>query len=361
MYSYGYWQATLYSLTGAAAKGLTMKFGPIPTEQAEGKILGHNIAAADGRRLFRKGRALTTADISALLQSGRTVVYVADLQANDVSENEAAQRVTTAVIGPNLTYTGPAAGRTNLRANVLGVLRIDANRLARLNSQLGITLATLTTNTAVSPRKIVATVKVIPYAVSETAVTAIKDIAAESGPLIRIDALPPRRVHLILSGSPPAQERIVGSFEPPLRNRLQALGSTLDQVDFIPLEDESGERDLAAKIQERLQAKVGLIILAGETAIMDRHDIAPRAVERAGGVVTCFGAPVDPGNLLMLAYIGRVPILGAPGCARSPKPNIVDKVLPRLLVGDRLTQTDIVALGHGGLLEDVAERPYPRH
>jgi molybdenum cofactor cytidylyltransferase len=84
-------------------------------------------------------------------------------------------------------------------------------------------------------------------------------------------------------------------------------------------------------------------------------------VERAGGGVACFGAPVDPGNLLMLAYLGPVPILGAPGCARSPKPNIVDEVLPRLLVGDRLTQLDIVALGHGGLLEDVMERPLPRN
>jgi molybdenum cofactor cytidylyltransferase len=93
---------------------------------------------------------------------------------------------------------------------------------------------------------------------------------------------------------------------------------------------------------------------------MDRYDMAPRAVERAGGQVICFGAPVDPGNLLMLAQFDRVPIMGAPGCARSPKDNIVDLVLPRLLVGDRLSQADVVAWGHGGLMEDVPERPMPR-
>jgi molybdenum cofactor cytidylyltransferase len=93
---------------------------------------------------------------------------------------------------------------------------------------------------------------------------------------------------------------------------------------------------------------------------MDRHDIAPRAVELAGGEVVCFGAPVDPGNLLMLGYVGEVAVLGAPGCARSPKRNIVDLVLPRLLAGERLGRGDIVALGHGGLLEDVPERPMPR-
>ncbi len=338
-----------------------MKFGPISTEQAVGKILGHNIAGADGRRLFRKGHPLTPNDIITLLEMGRSVVYVAELEAGDVGENEAARRVAAAVSGSGFSLTGPATGRVNLKANVLGILRVDAARLARLNSQEGITLATLLANTAVHPRKIVATVKIIPYAVPETAVTAVEAIAAEAGPLINITPLPAHRAALILSGSHTARTRTVDSFTPPIRARLETLGSTLDTVDFIPLEDETGEVELAHKLAERVQGGAGLVILAGETAIMDRYDIAPRAVERAGGVVTCFGAPVDPGNLLMLGYLGKIPVLGAPGCVRSPKPNIVDLVLPRLLAGDRLTQLDIVNLGHGGLLEDVAERPLPRH
>ncbi len=337
-----------------------MKFGPIPTEQAVGKILGHNIAGADGRRLFRKGHPLTPADVATLLASGRPVLYVAALEAGDVAENEAARRVAEAVIGAGLMLSGPATGRVNLKADILGVLRVDVARLAQLNAQEGITLATLPTNTAVAPRKMVATVKVIPYAVPETAVTAVAAIAAEAGPLLQVTPLLARRAALILSGSPAAQVRISRSFDPPIRARLAALGTTLESVDFIPLEDETGERALAYKLAERVQSGANLVILAGETAIMDRYDIAPRAVARAGGVVTCVGAPVDPGNLLMLAYLGRVPILGAPGCARSPKPNIIDQVLPRLLAGDRLTHMDIVTLGHGGLLEDVAERPYPR-
>jgi hypothetical protein len=339
----------------------TMKFGPILTAQAVGKVLGHNMAGADGRRLFRKGHPLTPADVTTLLEMGRSVVYVAELEADDVAENEAARRVAAAVSGTGLSLTGPATGRVNLKAAILGILRVDAARLARLNSQEGITLATLLTNTAVHPRKIVATVKIIPYAVPETAVTAVEAIAAEAGPLINITPLPSCPIALILSGSPAAQTRIVESFIPPIRTRLAALGSLLDTVDFIPLEDETGEMELAHKLTERVQRGAGLVILAGETAIMDRYDIAPRAIERAGGVVTCFGTPVDPGNLLMLGYLGKIPVLGAPGCVRSPKPNIVDLVLPRLLAGDRLTQIDIVALGHGGLLEDVAERPLPRH
>ena len=131
-------------------------------------------------------------------------------------------------------------------------------------------------------------------------------------------------------------------------------------TDFVALDDEEDEAALADMLGQQLASGIRLILLAGETAIMDAHDILPRAVERAGGHVESVGAPVDPGNLLMLAYLNDVPVVGAPGCARSKKINIVDWILPRLLAGDRLTRRDIIELGHGGLLQDVPERGMPR-
>lgn len=336
-----------------------MKFGPIPIDQAVGKILGHNIAGPDGRRLFRKGHTITQNDLPALHSTGRTAVYVAQLEPDDVDEDSAAVRIAQAVMGPNLYPSRAATGRVNIKAEALGVLRVDADRLRLLNSQLGITLATLPGNTAVAASKMVGTVKIIPYAVPETAVATIEKLA-NNQPLLWLNPLPKRRAAVVLSGSPSAAERIQRSFDPPLRARLEMLGASLESITFVPLDDAADEEAMAAIIQKQAAAGAELIILAGETAIMDRYDIAPRAVERAGGELTCFGAPVDPGNLLMLAYLDRIPILGAPGCVRSPKRNIVDEVLPRLLVGDRLTQADIIELGHGGLLEDVPERPYPR-
>lgn len=356
-----------------------MKFGPVPIEEAAGKILGHNVARPDGRRLLRKGRELTAADVEALRALGRTTVYVAELEPGDVDEDTAAARLAEAVMGPGLRMTGPSTGRANLYATVRGVVLLDPSRLARFNSFPGITLATLTAHSVVPEGQMVATIKILPYSVPAADVTAAAQVAAgeekgddaahvnsagneraKGGSLLRVEALQPRRVGLILSGAPSVRERIVHGFETALRQRLEALGSRIDRLDFVPLEDEAGEVALAEMIQAGLAAGLELIVLAGETAIMDRYDIAPRAVERAGGEVVCYGAPVDPGNLLMLAYAGPVPILGAPGCARSPKANIVDQVLPRLLIGQRLDLADIIALGHGGLLEDVPERPLPR-
>jgi molybdenum cofactor cytidylyltransferase len=301
--------------------------------------------------------------VATLREIGRETVYVADLEPGDVDENTAALRVAQAVMGQGLRLTGPATGRVNFYAKGLGVFRVDAARLAQINACKGVTLATLRTSLPVGRKSgrqnhMVATVKILPYAIPDSVVQTAEAIAAENGPIIQMDALQPRTVALILSGSPTAKARILKGFDPPLRGRLAALGAAIESVDFVPLEDEQGEAELAYLLQQRVDTD--LIVLAGETAVMDENDIAPRAIRRAGGEVIAFGAPVDPGNLLLLAEVNGVPVLGAPGCARSPKVNIVDWVLPRLLVGDKLTHEDIYSLGHGGLLDEILERGLPR-
>jgi molybdopterin biosynthesis enzyme len=248
----------------------------------------------------------------------------------------------------------------NLVSRQTGVLRVDASRLAQLNSYSGITLATMLSESAVHGGEIVATVKVLPFALPEETVLAAEELAAAGRPMLSVDPLPARQVALIFSGSPSARERVLRGFERPLRSRLEVLNATVAAVEFVPLEDTQDELELSRRLQALVATEIDLVILAGETAIMDSQDIAPRAIVNAGGEVCCYGAPVDPGNLLLLAYLHGVPVLGAPGCVRSPKRNIVDKILPRLLAGDRLTTSEIASWGHGGLVEEVHERPYPR-
>ncbi len=334
-----------------------MKFGPVPLDEAESKILGHNVAGADGKRRLRKGKPLRSEDIAALRELGRTIVYVAELEDGDVDENTAARRVAEACSGAGLRCSGAATGRINLIATELGLVRIDTGKLHRLNAGEGVTVAALGPHAIVRPGQTVATVKVIPYAVPAKIVESIEVAATE--PLLHVDALKSRRVGLILSGSPSARAPLTQSFFP-LVERVRDLGSDLVERDYVDVGDEGGEQALAQALERQRDAEVELILFAGETAVMDRHDIAPRAIERAGGYVEAVGAPVDPGNLLMLGYLSEIPILGAPGCARSRKTNVVDWILPRLLAGDRLRREDVIALGAGGLLEDVPERPLPR-
>jgi molybdenum cofactor cytidylyltransferase len=335
-----------------------MKFGPVPLDEAEGKILGHNVAGPGGKRLLRKGKALDASDVESLRRLGRRTIYVAELEPGDVDENRAAERIAHAALGPGLRLSGAATGRINAITTVLGLFRVDA-RIGEVNGIEGITLATMQHNAVVRPAQTVATVKVIPYAVPEGEVARAEAVCRDGGPLLRVDALPKRRVGLVLSGSPSVREALSESFSP-LVERVEALGSEVAERNYVTLEEERGEEALAETLRRQKSTGMELILLAGETAIMDRRDITPRAVERAGGEIATVGAPVDPGNLLMVAYIEDTPVLGAPGCARSRKTNVVDWVLPRLLAGDRLTREDVVALGAGGLLEDVPERPLPR-
>jgi molybdenum cofactor cytidylyltransferase len=337
-----------------------MKFGSVPITKAEGKILAHNISNFDGKRMLRKGVEISEKDVSLLAEIGRSTVYVAELMPGDIGENEAAERVARAVCGVNAQTTRPNVGRVNLLAGELSVLRVDAARLALINACEGITLATLPSHAVIRPKKITTTIKVIPFALPEEIISAAERIAADGGLIVELYPLRRRKAALILSSTPYAKARVRGDFVPAIQDRLENLGSVLDTIDFVPLEDETGEISLAEMIQARAAEGAEIIILAGETAIMDRYDIAPRAVERSGGEVASYGAPVDPGNLLMLAYLNGVPILGAPGCVRSRKTNVIDWVLPPLLAGDHLTRRDIIHLGHGGLLEEIPKRPMPR-
>lgn len=338
-----------------------MDFLRLPLDEAIGTILAHNVAGEGGRRILRKGRALTEDNIETLRALGRRTVYVARLAPDDVDENAAARRIAEAASGgplAGLRRSKETTGRVNLYAETRGVLRVDTAKLRALNSLDGITLSTLPQNTAVRQGKMVATLKIIPYAVPETRVREAEVVAGPS--LLTLDPLVLKRIGLVLTGSPAARDRVVDGFEGSLGPRLEALGASIDRTDFVPVDEDHEEDRLAEVLSEHLDADRDLIIVAGDTAIMDRHDITPRAVERAGAEIACFGVPVDPGNLLLIAYRDQTPIVGTPGCARSPKRNIIDLVLPRLLAGDRLTKEDLLDFGHGGLLEDVPERPLPR-
>ncbi len=336
-----------------------MRFERLPLAAALGQILGHNIAGEEGRRRLRKGKAMGDEDLALLAALGHRSVFVALPEPGDVLEDEAARRVAAGLVGPGLKLSRASTGRVNVHAEALGLLRVDLERLTALNTLPGLSLATALRHAVLEPGSMAATLKVIPYAVPETTVAAAADLLAP-GPLLYLTALPETRTALILSGSPGARERIEHGFRSALEPRLRALGSRLADVAFVPLEDDDAEERLAAALAVELAAGVDLVVLAGDTAVMDRRDVAPRAIERVGGTVELYGAPVDPGNLLLLAYRGATPMLGAPGCARSPKTNVVDLVLPRLLAGDRLSAREIAGWGHGGLLEDVPERPLPR-
>lgn len=319
-----------------------------------GTILMHNLADPDGKRSVRKGTFLTEEHVTLLAEIGHPTVEVAVLENGDVHEDAAAVALADAMQTDELFFSRPAGGRVNLRTTVDGLLEVDASRLLELNSLPGITLATRRQHTVVGPNQDtdnLGTLKIIPYAVQRQDLDHALALATARPGIVEVRPFHAgRRVALLLVGEPAVYDKLRQSFEPPTRTRLERLGAEMVTVAYAT-------QDEAAIGQEALHLieTADLLIIAGQTSVIHEDDTTLRALRQAGAEATLSGAPVEPGNLLALAYFPGTPVMCAPGCAKGLKRNVVDLVLPRLLLGDRLERRDIAALGLGGFLT-AAER-----
>lgn len=330
-----------------------MQFGEVSLEDAAGGILAHKLYAG-AKLIMNKGHRLDEDDILRLRGLGIERLVVMRLSQADLHEDLAAQRIGRAVIGKNLHMRAPGVGRANITAAARGILHIDVPLLEIINSLYdGITIATLRAHSLAAKGEMIALVKIVPFGVPAARVLDVERICQDK-PVLHVRELLPKVVALIVSGTDATRERLLRSFHEPVRRRIKGWGSHLLEPVFV----QHNAAAIAAAIQA--QSDADLILIASISAIIDRQDVVPAALQRAGGSITLHGAPVDPGSLLLLGYLGDTPVVGAPGCIKSPKTNVIDWILPRLLSGEHLTRADLVMMGHGGLLKDIAERPMPR-
>ncbi|HEV2335620.1 MAG TPA: molybdopterin-binding/glycosyltransferase family 2 protein [Stellaceae bacterium] len=332
-----------------------MKFGDIPLAEADGAILAHSQRL--GSAVLKKGRVLSPADLALFREAGLDRVVAARLDPGDLREDAAATRIAAAAAGDGIVTAPAFTGRANLYAEARGIFVVDRDRLDRLNSvDEAVTLGTLPPYAVVEPRQMVATVKIIPFAVPEAAVEAAAAFAAQGEPLLRVAAFVPRRVALIQTRLPGFKESILDKTGEVTRARLAALGCTLASEERCDHESP----DLAPRIAAAVATGADMVFVHGASVIVDRRDVIPQAVVAAGGQIDHFGMPVDPGNMLLLCHLGKTPVLGLPGCARSPKMNGFDWVLERLVAGVPVGPREIMQMGAGGLLAEIPSRPLPR-
>jgi molybdenum cofactor cytidylyltransferase len=331
-----------------------MKFGAIPVAKCAGAILAHSLKTPKG--VLKKGRVLSAADAEALAAAGLRTVIAARLEPGDVGENDAATELAKATAGDGVRVAGAFTGRANLFATVHGLAVIDRASIDQFNRvDETLTLATVEPYAVVAPDQMIATLKVIPFAVSRSAVDKCLAVAREA-PLLRIAPLRAKRAALIQTRLTGLKETILDKTAATTRERLAALGSSLVHERRC---DHTAEA-LAPEITLAIRAGANLVLIAGASAIVDRRDVIPAAIAAAGGAIEHFGMPVDPGNLMLMGRLGSAPVLGLPGCARSPKVNGFDWVLQRLLADLPAGPREIMGMGVGGLLADIPTRPLPR-
>ncbi|RFC64881.1 MULTISPECIES: NTP transferase domain-containing protein [Mesorhizobium] len=330
-----------------------MKFGSILVEQAEGTILAHSVAVGD--KMMRKARTLSGEDIAELIAAGVKEVIVARLDPDDINEDTAALMLVEAMRFSGIDAKPPATGRVNLHAQHAGVLVVDEAAIQALNAiDPAVTIATLAQHAPVETGRMVATVKIIPYAVPRD----ILDRALRAIRTTDIFAVHPYRsmtVGLVQTTLPGVKPSVLDKTVRVTETRLARSGSVLSSEQRV-----SHEAAAVADALRKANRANDMMLVFGASAVSDFDDVIPAAIRAAGGTVTRTGMPVDPGNLLVLGHLDGKPVIGAPGCARSPKENGFDWVLDRTLAGIELNDTDIARMGVGGLLMEIASRPQPR-
>lgn len=325
-----------------------MKFGRIATKDALGAYLAHSAELPGGR--MRKGKALTSQDISRLEAAGHPWIVAAVLDENDLHEDPAAQQLAAALVqeGSGLKVSTAATGRVNVTAETSGVFCFDPAAALRVNTvNPMVTVATLAPFQRVQKGDIVATVKIISYGVAAADVAEASGVA---GPFTIKPAVH-RDVTLIethIGDAPPSPKGRTA-----MATRLDRFGCKLTPRIIVPHTENAIQTAIG-------QATGTVVMILTASATSDAYDVAPQAVRLAGGTITRFGMPVDPGNLLFLGEFNAKPVIGLPGCARSLAMNGADWIVDRTLCGVSISDSDIAAMGVGGLLKESPARNHPR-
>ncbi|MFV0298106.1 MAG: NTP transferase domain-containing protein [Hyphomicrobiaceae bacterium] len=332
-----------------------MKFARFPISEAQDTVLAHSVRLAHG--ILKKGRRLSADDVRLLEAAGIGHVIAARLEADDIGEDDAAHRIARVAAGTGLRVSEPFTGRCNLFADTAGIAVIDADLVSRINAlDEGLTVATVPRFERVTEGQMIATIKIITFAVPERVVAEAERLLGGSTRLASVRPFRRTSAGLVLTRLPNTKDSVLEKRRLAIADRLSGLGSRLIASEIVDHEEDQ----VAAAIKRMVDAGAEPIIIFAASAIVDRGDVIPAALVATGGVVKRLGMPVDPGNMMLLGAYGEIDVIGAPSCAASPKLNGFDWVLDRLLAGLEVDARDVGAMGVGGLLKEIASRPQPR-
>jgi molybdopterin biosynthesis enzyme len=331
----------------------------VTVEEAVGMVLPHDITEIVQGTFkgcaFRKGHIIRAEDIDHLKRLGKEHIYVLELGPDEIHENEAADKLATALIGEGVSRSPePVEGKITIMAERDGLLKINVDALYRFNLLGEVMCSTLHTNTPVKKGEIIAGTRLIPLVSSRALVDEAVAVAQESAPVIEVKPLRRTRAGLIITGNEVFYGRIQDKFEAVLRTKLTALGSEVIKVVFAP--DDISK--ISEAIHSCLDAGADLIITSGGMSV-DPDDVTRMGIKEAGATDTIYGSPVLPGAMFLSGRIGNIPVLGLPACGMFHKITVFDLILPRILIGEKIGREEFADMGHGGLCRNCKHCQYP--
>ncbi len=330
----------------------------VPVQEAVGMVLCHDITKiVPGEfkgRAYAKGHVIKEEDIEELLKIGKEHIYVWDLPVGCLHEDEAAERIARAARGSGIELTTPNQGKIELRAAFDGLLTVNKEVLAKVNSLEGVALATRRSNLAVARGQVVAGTRVIPLVIEEELIECVERFCRESRGILRVKPFRPLKVGLVTTGSEVFHGRIKDKFAPVIERKLEKFSSKI----FRQINVTDDVQQISAAILELVAQGAEAVCVSGGMSV-DPDDVTPTGIRNTSAEVITYGVPVLPGSMFMLAYLGSVPIMGLPGCVMYERTTIFDLVLPQIVAGERIERRDLVNLGYNGLCLACDDCRYP--
>lgn len=331
----------------------------IKLKDAVGTKLAHDITEIRPGEFkgaaFHKGHTVCDEDLCRLQKLGKNHLYLIDLEADEIHENEAAAIMAKALSGKGVVWKNkPREGKIGLKAERDGLLSIDTASLAAFNMIEEVMCATLHNHTLVKAGELVAATRAIPLVMKRAPIERAAAIAGKNGGVVSVRSLKKGKAGLIITGNEVYHGLIEDRFAPILTRKLTDLDCEVDRISFAPDDTEIIRQAICAHIERGID----LILLSGGMSV-DPDDVTRKGILLAGADVIHYGAAALPGAMFLVAYIGKVPLIGVPACGLHHRTTVLDLVLPRILAGDKIGQKELAFLGHGGLCRDCPECSYP--
>jgi molybdenum cofactor synthesis domain-containing protein len=331
----------------------------IKLKDAVGTKLAHDITEIRPGEFkgaaFHKGHTVCNEDLCRLQKLGKNHLYLIDLEADEIHENEAAAIVAEALAGNGVGWRNePSEGKIGLKAERDGLLAIDTAALAAFNMIEEVMCATLHNHTLVKSSELVAATRAIPLIMKRAPIERAAAIAGQNGGVVSVRPLRQGKAGLIITGNEVYHGLIEDRFAPILSQKLTGLGCEVDRISFAPDDAEIIQQAICANIERGCD----LILLSGGMSV-DPDDVTRKGIRLAGADEMHYGAAALPGAMFLVAYIDKVPLIGVPACGLHHRTTVLDLILPRILAGEKIGKKELAFLGHGGLCRDCAECSYP--
>lgn len=334
----------------------------IKTEDAVGHVLCHDITqiikGVTKDAVFRKGHIVTEEDIPVLLSVGKENLYVWEKEEGMLHENDAAEILRQICQGEHMHPSDVKEGKIELIADIDGVLKIEREKLRKVNSLGEMMIASRHGDFPVKKGDKIAGTRVIPLVISEEKMQQAKDVTA-GGAIFNILPYKKKKAGIVTTGSEVYHHRIKDTFTPVIEEKLAEYDIEIGGHEICNDDPQMIEN----AIRSLLADGCNMIVCTGGMSV-DPDDRTPYAIRQVTGEIVSYGAPVLPGAMFLLAYYREegkeaIPVLGLPGCVMYSKRTIFDLVLPRLTVGEILTAEDLNTLGEGGLCLNCPECTFP--